>query len=82
MRNIRSEHVHQSCKVPYSTLTLLLPDKCVPQSDVLAKGAAAFFKISRSLVTHLSSALRRRISVCGCWEASRSIAGTQQRLVH
>lgn len=39
------------------------PDKCVPYRDWLAKYAAAFFKISRSSVTRLSSACSRLISI-------------------
>ena len=55
---------HHLAETPHREVTLRFPDKCDPHSDVLAKYAAAFFKMSRSSVTRLSSALRRRISVC------------------
>lgn len=45
-----------------------LVDERVPQPDSLAKYAAAFFRMSRSSVTRLSSARRRRSSAC--WSSS------------
>ena len=45
-------------------VTRALLDKGVLQLHTLAKYAAAFFKMSRSSVTRLSSARRRRSSAC------------------
>lgn len=48
----------------YRVLHLQLADDGVLQSDSLAKYAAAFFRMSRSSVTRLSSARKRRSSAC------------------
>src|SRR5215210_4749753 len=43
---------------------LMVAHECVPHRRSLAKYAAAFFKISRSSVTRLSSAFNRASSLC------------------
>ncbi|ALU87244.1 hypothetical protein Hrubri_0010 [Herbaspirillum rubrisubalbicans M1] len=50
--------------------------------DSLAKNAAAFFRMSRSSVTRLSSALRRRSSSCWLACARRSSGGNAYLFIH
>ena len=58
-------HIHDHAQLTNSMGLLVALDECVPHPDCLAKYAAAFFKMSRSSVTRLSSAFRRRnSSVC------------------
>lgn len=54
--------------------SLVLSDECVLQRDCRAKYAAAFFRMSRSSVTRLSSAFRRRSSSLwlSCWVRAAS----------
>jgi hypothetical protein len=54
----------------------------VPYPDILAKYAAAFFKISRSSVTHFSSAFRRFISAYWSSAFYRSAGGALYRFTH
>ncbi len=51
-------------ETPYRVLHRQLADDGVLQPDSLAKYAAAFFRMSRSSVTRLSSARKRRSSAC------------------
>lgn len=77
-RHIRGKWVdlHYLAHAPHAVFMLVALDERVPHPDCLAKYAAAFFRMSRSSVTRLSSAFRRRSSsvwdVCNC----RSGAGT------
>jgi len=55
-------HRHDLAHAAHAVLVFMPFDKCVLHPDCLAKYAAAFFRMSRSSVTRLSSAFKRRIS--------------------
>lgn len=57
-------HRHHLAKPSDRMLIASIANEGVPYPDILAKYAAAFFKISRSSVTRFSSAFRRFISAC------------------
>ena len=57
-------HFHHPAHASHRMLGFMSPDECVPYRDSLAKYAAAFFRMSRSSVTRLSSALSSRNSAC------------------
>lgn len=61
-------HLHDLTQAPHAVLPLMELDERVLHRDCLAKYAAAFFRMSRSSVTRLSSAFRRRNSLaCDSW---------------
>lgn len=69
-------HSHDFAHTAHAMLMFMALDKCVLHPDCLAKYAAAFFRMSRSSVTRLSSAFNlRNSSACGpcTWH---SAAGT------
>ena len=55
-------HSHHFAQAAHGIFVHLALNKRVPQSDSLAKYAVAFFNISRSSDTRLSSAFNRRFS--------------------
>ena len=57
-------HLEGLAKAPHRVISRVLLDEGVLQPHSLAKYAAAFFKMSRSSVTRLSSARRLRSSAC------------------
>ena len=56
------QYIHHRAHPAHAMGTFVTLDKRVPYPDSLAKYAAAFFKMSRSSLTRLSSALSLRSS--------------------
>ena len=70
-------HCHHLAQPSNRMVSARITNEGVSYPDILAKYAAAFFKMSRSSVTRLSSAFRRFISTCWssafCRSAGRAL---------
>src|SRR5574343_1092779 len=68
-------HIHNVTEPAHRLLHFVRLDERVPYRDSLAKYAAAFFKMSRSSLTRVNSAFRRRISADWPCNSFRSAGG-------